>query len=47
MKLESIICPWPESPRTDVNKVIVECKCPRCKKYFGSVFNMGILIKSI
>ena len=32
MKLDSMIYPWPERPRTDVNMVIVECKCPKCKK---------------
>ena len=45
MKLDSMIYPWPERPRTDVNMVIVECKCPKCKKIFWKYIRNGYINK--
>ena len=42
MKLDSMIYPWPERPRTDVNMVIVECKCPKCKKNILEVYSKWV-----
>ena len=45
MKLDSMIYPWPERPRTDVNMVIVDCKCPKCKKILWKYIRNGYINK--